>query len=224
MNNTLRKVFRILTVLVGIVATVLTFTDHVLSMGGDGIPTTLYFTTWSVWLALFAAVLVLFMELKNVSEDTKLGRFILLIKFCANIMIIATFIVAAFVLPKKIWTSSYWTLGGTFKHFLLPVLTVVDSILFNPRHTMKVFDPFLGVVIPLLYWVIVIIRNLTFRSANGGMIPEALWDYYYPYSFTNFDNGHSLGGLCGMLAGILVGLILIGFVYFVLDTKLKKKN
>ena len=126
MNKTIEKIYRIALLAVAIVATVLTITDHVASLG----PSTLYFTSWSVWIALVAAIGGLVITFKAPDETKGLGRCLRVIKFSANIMVIATFIVSAFVLPNKIWMAGYWDLGSIFKHFLLPIMTVLDAVLF----------------------------------------------------------------------------------------------
>jgi len=209
-------IYRLITLLVGIAATILTITDH---LGPDSSPTMLFFTTWSVWFATLAGCLAFFNAVSGKPNCTAYSA----IKFCASIMIIATFIVAGFVLPSKLWTASYWTLGGALKHFFLPILTVLDCFLFDNRGEYKPYFPLLGGVAPLTYWIVIISRFSAFRASCGGAIPSDLWYRYYPYGFTNCDNGHTLKGLCIMLAGILVGLILIGFaIYFAKRPKKSK--
>lgn len=209
-NNKFKSIFRIVWLIFSLIATIATLTDHVAAFNGDGRPAALFFTSWSVWLALVTAIAGTILILTK-KEDS---QWYCLLKFCADIMLIATFIVAGFVLPTKIWTASYWTFGGTFKHFFVPILTVADTILFDKKDSYKVYFPFAGIVIPLIYWVILIIRICVTRNAMGGAIPANLWDFYYPYGFTNIDNGHSLAGLCKLLSGITVGLIVIGFGFF----------
>lgn len=209
-NQKSKFIFRILWLVICVIATITTITDHANFAGGDGKPAALFFTSWSVWLALLAACASFIFAIKKADDS----QWCVLLKFCADIMIIATFIVAGFVLPTKIWTAGYWTFGGAFKHFLVPLFTVADTCLFDKKDSYKVYYPFAAIVIPLLYWVIVIIRVCVKRNAMGGALPANLWDFYYPYGFTNFDNGHSLAGLCKMLAGILVGLVAIGYGFF----------
>lgn len=224
-NKTVTLIYRALLAVVCITATVLTFTDRMVSLGGDGRPFALFFTAWTVWIATIVSVLTLidtYFVLNG--KKAKYNDILLLFKLTANLMAIATFIVAAFVLPDKIWTSAYWELGSIFKHFLLPILTVVDSVLFNPRNTMKVYYPVASMIIPLIYWVLIMGRAVGFQKKSGGMIPAELWDAYYPYGFTNLDNGHTLGGLIGMLAGILAGLLIIGYIYYLVDRFTGKKE
>ena len=225
-NNSVKAqlIYRTFWLLVAIVATVTSFTDH-LAATGDGRPVMLFFTTWSTWLAALVAVAVFIDTVLHAVRGAKQGynRAMPVIKFSANIVIIATFIVSAFVLPDKIWMAGYWNVGSIFKHFLLPILTVLDCVLFDPKNHIRISYPFLGVILPLLYWIVVVARIVIYRNACGGAIPEADWNAYYPYGFTNFDNGHTLTGLCGLLAGIMVGLIAIGFLFWVVD-KLSKKD
>ncbi len=211
MKKNFRLIFRIIWTIVALIATFLTLKDHLTVLGGDNRPVTLFFTSWSVWLGALAAVLSL---ISTIKDDAKSPQINILIKFCADMMLIATFVMSALVLPEKIWMSSYWTAGGTFKHFLLPIFTVTDSILYDEKNSYKISYPFLALVVPFFYWAGVIIRALVTRKLNGGSIPQDLWQMYYPYGFTNFDNGHSLGGLCGLLAGIMVALIIIGYSFY----------
>lgn len=184
----------------------------------------LFFTSWSVWISCAAAALSLAFEFCKKENGAKnfvsLEQGVLhsLLNFCAAIMMIATFIVAAFVLPDKIWTGAYWEFESAAKHFVLPLLTISDEILFPGRYK-KTF-PLWGAALPIAYWFVIIVRNLSARSSFGGSIPQDLWSQYYPYGFTNLDNGHSLKGLCLLFSAIGIGLVLFGFLFLLLE-KLK---
>ena len=212
-NTTGRLAFRIVLTLVAIGALILSFTGSS--------PIALYFTNWSVWFASAMTFLTLIGTLMSRSGNESLldnGIFRLL-KFAAQVMIFATFVVSSFVLPDKIWTSGFWTLGGAFKHCLLPVLFMADGILCDKRNSYKVAYVFTALIPPIAYWTAVILRFVNYRDSLGGAIPEAQWDQYYPYGFTNIDNGHTLTFLIGLLGGIAVGLVIIGFVFYSLNRK-----
>lgn len=217
-NLLAQLIYRSIWAIVGIIATILTITDRMVEIGGDGRPVALFFTAWSVWLSTLCAVLICGNTIYKYVKGERKGynNFIPLLKFCSNIMIIATFVVSAFALKnEQIWTKDYWVLGSIFKHFLLPILTVLDYVFFDPKHRIRASYPLIGVLLPLVYWIVIIVRILIKRDGNS--IPQIEWDNYYPYSFTNFDNGATLGGLCGLLAGICVGLILIGYIFWAAD-------
>ncbi len=219
-NNLLAQlIYRSVLLVVAAISLVTSFTILNGASDGGSVSPFLYYTHWSCFLAeltvgaSFISTLVQFIKGKREGNNTYLP----LLKFCSNIMIIATFVVAAFVLPDKIWTSGYWNFSSIFHHFLMPIMVVVDSALFDRKRTYRVSYPFLGVVLPLLYWIVVITRFSIKRNMCGGQIPENIWDYYYPYGFTNVDNTSSYGFLIGLLAGILVALIAIGFLYYSID-------
>ncbi len=223
-NNLLAQlIFRSVLLVVAVISLVTSFTIRNIASDGGAISPFLYYTHWSCFLAEFTigasfiSTLLQFIKGKREGNNTYLP----LLKFCSNIMIIATFVVAAFVLPDKIWTKGYWNLSSIFHHFLMPILVVLDSALFDRKRTYRVSYPFLGVILPLIYWFVVILRFSIKRNVSGGHIAENLWDYYYPYGFTNIDKSSSYGFLIGLLAGILVALIAIGFAYWALD-KLEK--
>lgn len=227
-NNLIAQlIFRSVLLVVAIISLITSFTILNTTTSGSGtISPFLYYTHWSCFLAELTVGASFISTLIQVIKGKKEGNntFLPLLKFCSNIMIIATFVVAAFVLPDKIWTAAYWNFSSIFHHFLMPILVVVDSALFDRKRTYRVSYPFLGVVLPLIYWIVVIARFSIKRSACGGMIPEDIWDYYYPYGFTNVDNTSSYGFLIGLLAGILVALIAIGFLYYVIDKLEKDEN
>jgi hypothetical protein len=216
----LQLIYRILLVMVGI-------TGCILGLINKGAHCLLFYTYWSGWFATFVAILTLVSTIVQLAKGEKEGynRYVPILKFTANIFIIATFIVAGFVLPDKIWSVAYWTYPtGIFYHFLLPIMTVLDSILFDRKRSYRVSYPFFAVIPSLLYWIVIIWRFLAYRNSLGGSIPESEWDNYYPYGFTNIDKSASLGGLIGLLAGILVGLILIGFGYWAINKLVKNED
>lgn len=217
-NLTQQLVFRGIGAIISITAIVLSF------LGKQ--PILLFYTNWSVWFAgimlLIACVGTL---LAKVKKDERLldNNIYKMLKFASVIMIFATFVISAFVLPEKIWTAGYWTLGSIFKHFLLPIIAVLDAVLLDKKASYKLYYSFTALVAPLLYWIVVIARFLIHRAIIGGPIPETDWWLYYPYGFTNIDKSASLGGLIGLLSGILVALIGIGIGLFFLNRGRKQK-
>ena len=216
-------IFRSVLSIIAVISLITSFTILNKASDGGGISPFLYYTHWSNFLAelvIFASLISTIIQYVKGKKEGN-NTYLPLLKYCSNIMIIATFVVAAFVLPDKIWTSGYWTLSSVFHHFLMPILVVLDSILFDRKKSYRIYYPFLGVILPLIYWIVVITRFSIKRNIEGGKIPEKLWDYYYPYGFTNVDKSSSYVFLISLLAGILVALIAIGFIYYYVD-KLEK--
>lgn len=209
--------FKCFYVVIGITATVISFTMPNLTGKGEVRSPFMFYTNWSVWFVLITACLSFAVSIFWLCEKKNISNQIIeCLRFASLIMIIATFIISAFVLPDKIWKAGYWTVPSIFKHFLLPILTVIDYALYTRRGSLKLYFPFTALIVPLIYWNIIIARFLIKRGSLGGRIPEESWPFYYPYGFTNIDNGKSLGFLIGLLSGILVGLVAIGYALYFL--------
>ena len=190
-------------------------------------PVMLYYTNWSAWFAIIMTFLTLIGTcMSYFSKDERLldNGVYKLFKFGAAVMIFATFVVSAFVLPDKIWTSGFWRPGSTFKHFLLPVFYIADGILCDKRNSYKFSYAFTSLVIPIMYWVVLILRFMNYRKTCGGAIPEDQWFRYYPYGFCNIDDGHTLTFLICLLAGIAVALVLTGTVFYFLNKRKAHKK
>ena len=216
-NTNARLIYRVVLTVVAIGALVFSF------LGSK--PILLYFTNWSVWFAVAMTFITFTGTLMSrfKGDDSLLdNKAVLLLKFCAAVMIFATFVVSSFVLPEKLWTGAFWTPGGTFKHLLLPVLFLADGILCDKRNSYKVYFIFAALAAPIIYWTAIISRFVSYRNSIGGAIPEDQWSNYYPYGFTNIDNGHTLTFLIALLAGIAVGLLITGTVLFLLNRKKQK--
>lgn len=217
-------ILKILWVVIAIVGTILSFVMPNLAKDNTVRSPFLFYTNWSVYFSLIVGITSLISIILQLIKKKESGNneLVPILKFSANIMIIATFIVSAFVLPDKIWKAEYWTLPSIFKHFLLPIITVLDAVLFDRKRSYRWSYPLIALIFPLIYWIALIIRIVVNGGGSTG-IPENMWDHYYPYGFTNLDKEGSmgLGGLIGLLAGIMVGLILIGYIFFVFD-KLEK--
>lgn len=215
--NTKRK-YCLIWAFVACAASIFSITDHLSLFGGDGAPSALFFTSWSTWICTAVA----YVSLAKWNNQNYTFRF-KFIKFTANIMAVATFIVSAFVLPEKIWMISYWTkAGGIFKHFLLPLLTIGFELFIDRKNKYSVIYSLYGIIIPIIYWTATILKFVCVRKNFGGRIPESLWYRYYPYGFTNIDNGHSLKGLVILLCGIGAGLIIFGLLFVLADKKSKE--
>ena len=215
-NHLFKLCFHGVELVLAIFSSIIPFYVFNIASDGGNRPPILFFTNWSVWLVCVAVLLsFIFSLLIFLKKRENTPSWVEGVRQAAFIMIFATFVISAFVLPDKIWSAGYWTFASIFKHFLLPIFFMFDVIALSEKHSVKVFYPLTSVIAPLIYWIIVIVR---FMVARGGNPLEAVkWDYYYPYGFTNIDNGHSLGGLIGLLGGILVGLLIVGYALYFFD-------
>lgn len=89
-----------------------------------------------------------------------------------------------------------------YVHYLVPALTLLDWLLFEPKGKFKKYDPLLWLIPTLTYFFMTIIRCEVFSKD-------------YPYSFLNLSNLGVLNVLSIILAftiiSLFLGYIIVGF-------------
>lgn len=97
-----------------------------------------------------------------------------------------------------------------YVHYLVPALTIIDWLLFEPKGQFKWFDPFLWLIPTLTYFFMTIIRCEIFSND-------------YPYSFLNLSSLGILKVLSIILLFAGISLFL-GYMIVAFDLVLSKKR
>lgn len=211
-SPTFKLCYRLLLAIIAIISTIISFTHYGIDVNGIKISPTLYYTNWSVWLVTLSCVIYLYLSYEEVIKKRDKDNILFeAIYFSSVITILPTLILPAFAAPEKIWTAGYWTLGSIFKHFLLPMLFLIDAFLYAPKNKFKNYFPFISWIPSFFYWSIIIIRIIITRNYYAGYIPLYLQEHYYPYEQINFERGVSLKNLIMILALIGVAITLFGY-------------
>ena len=99
------------------------------------------------------------------------------------------------------------TTNDIFVHYLIPGMTFLDWLLFQPKGNFTIIDPFIWLILPIGYYCIVNIKTV-FTSAG------------YPYYFINIDEL----GLNTVLNNALIFMIvclIVGYLIVIIDRILK---
>jgi hypothetical protein len=139
-----------------------------------------------------------------------------LLKFIGLTAILLTFIIFNFILAGDREMYLNFMINSVLFHIILPIMYLIDWILFYEHKKIKWYYPLISVAFPVIYAIFIFIRAW-FLDFN----PEA--PYIYPYFFLNLDEL----GIIGVIKwiGILsIVFIIIGYVIFGLDKISKKKN
>ena len=198
--------------LVGIVASLGVF-DDVQNLRWDFY---VHFTNLSNYLCIG----LVFAELiqtakKKVDSYVNVAPFL---KFIGVLAILLTFLVFNFLLagqPDRD-PQANWRVASISFHVILPIMYVLDWLLFYEHKKVRWFYPIASVVFPLLYVVFVFTR-----AALVNFNPEV--PYLYPYFFLNLET-QGVAGVAKWVAILFAGFIALGYIFYGIDKVVKSKK
>ena len=139
-----------------------------------------------------------------------------LLKFIGLLAILLTFIIFNFILAGDREPKLNFYINSVLFHIVLPIMYLIDWILFYEHKKVKWYYPLVSVIFPVIYAIFIFIRAwiLDFN-------PEA--PYIYPYFFLNLDELGVIGVIKWI--GILsVVFVVIGYIMFGIDKILNKNK
>jgi hypothetical protein len=192
-------------------------TLNLVMMGGDLAKGLSYYTLQSNIIALiFFAILAGRTLRRRSPELTAAGR---TVKGMVTLCVFLTFLIFHFVLRPTLFTMGgdigLYTLSpaNILVHYVTPLLSVADWLLFDRKGKFRKFDPLAWTAIPWAYLAFAMIRaRFAVFSAGGSR---------YPYFFIDVDQlGPGQVFLNVML--IAVGYVALGYVIYFCDRGLAK--
>ena len=140
------------------------------------------------------------------------------LKFVFSIMISVTFILYNGLLAHYSSVVAYFSsLKNALNHCILPILFVLDWVIFYERGKTKWTYPLLSMIPPAIYVAYILIRAAVLDAA-GRTAPVV-----YPYYFLNLaDLGWS--GFLRWMAVLLTGFLALGYALCVLDKWLARRK
>ena len=129
--------------------------------------------------------------------------------FMCVILIMVTFFVYNILLAKDYSVVEYFTdLNNMLMHVILPIMFVLNWVLFYEHGKMKWYWPLLCVIMPLIYVAFILIRAAIIGPGTKAIL--------YPYFFLNVAE---LGwaGFFGWIMVLLVVFVALGYLLYLLD-------
>lgn len=105
-------------------------------------------------------------------------------------------------------------------HTVIPLMVFADYVLFTPKGSFKSFDPLIWTLIPIGYFVFIIIRA---EISPLKFIGFSETPSRYPYPFMDFDL-LGTGKAVGTIVIIAIMYIALGYILYVIDRLLSKKR
>ena len=171
-------------------------------------------------LSNYLCIAIVFAELvqtakKRVDSYVSAAPFL---KFIGVLAILLTFFVFNFLLagqPDRD-PQANWRISSISFHVILPIMYVLDWLLFYEHKKVRWFYPLASVIFPVLYVAFVFVR-----AAIVNFNPDV--PYLYPYFFLNLDN-LGVAGVAKWVAMLIAGFIALGYIFYVIDMLIKSKE
>lgn len=159
----------------------------------------------------FCIGVTLYLLIKNIrnKDENKISTSMSIIRFISVIMILVTFFVYNILLAKDKTISDYFfSISNLIMHLILPLMFLVDWILFNNHNNAKWYYPFLSTILTLIYVAFILIRALILGNSYSGTL--------YPYFFLNVER-LGLGGVTLWVIILVVFFVALGYILFMFD-------
>lgn len=132
--------------------------------------------------------------------------------FMCVIMILVTGLVYNILLAKENSVYDYFmSIGNLIQHVILPLMFVVNWVLFYEHGKLKWYYPLLCTIMPLIYVAFILIRYAIINAVAPGFTGTI-----YPYFFLNLSD-LGWGGLLGWILALLIIFIAIGYIFYACD-------
>lgn len=139
-------------------------------------------------------------------EDERLMR----LKAGMTVAVLLTFLVYVALLAPIAKPEDFYHWKNYTLHYIVPISTTVDWLLFDKKGCYKRIDPMLWTIVPILYTVGSLIKGYIFR------IPIPMQEHSpYPYFFLNVDK-YGWDGFFKYFFGILVCYMVLGFTMYLI--------
>uniref|UniRef100_UPI003F4C320C Pr6Pr family membrane protein n=1 Tax=Brachyspira catarrhinii TaxID=2528966 RepID=UPI003F4C320C len=167
------------------------------------IETAYYFTYQSNILVVIYFILDIINILKK--KETFHPRF----KGAVTTSITLTFLIYHFLLsPTAEDYKGVFYIRNIILHYIVPIMTIFDYIIFDKKGAYKIVDPLLWLIIPIIYFIFMLIRaKLGSPFSNGS---------YYPYFIVDIDK-YGLKIVLRNIFFIALFFVFLGYIGYFVD-------
>ena len=171
-------------------------------------------------LSNYLCIGIMFAELTETAKK-KMDSYVTtapFLKFIGVLAILLTFLVFNFLLAGRPDRDpqANWRISSISFHVILPIMYVLDWLLFYEHKKVRWFYPLASVVFPMLYVVFIYIR-----AAILDFNPNV--PYIYPYFFLNLET-QGVSGVIKWVVILFLGFIALGYIFYGIDKLLKSEK
>lgn len=171
-----------------------------------------YYTYLSNILCFIVMLLVLIYNIKKVCSGEVIGynEHIKRIKGASTIAILITGVVYHLLLGDPS-ADDFFTLQNLIVHYIVPLMFVLDWIIFDRKKSYSVIDPLTWLAIPAVYFIYALIR---------GAIVGPNDELQYAYFFIDV-NEYGYGGVMIWALVLTAAFTIVGYLMFLYDRIIK---
>ncbi|MBQ7677499.1 MAG: Pr6Pr family membrane protein [Lachnospiraceae bacterium] len=140
-------------------------------------------------------------------------------KHMVTMAVTVTFLISHFFLWDKMFEGGYLHVHLLFLHYITPIMTILDWLIFDAKGQMKIWEPLVWILGPLGYLFTAITAIEVFGSDFGADV--AAGKSPYPYSFID----HSKIGWNGVATFVLAAsaaFVVLGYLMYGIDHRLSR--
>lgn len=173
-----------------------------------------YYTHLSNILCFVVMIIVLIHNYKKViNEPTGHNEAICKIKGAATMAIMVTGVVYHFLL-KDTSDPTFFTLDNIIVHYIVPIMFVLDWLIFDKKKSLTILDPLTWIIIPLVYLTYALIRGAIVGPNN---------ELQYAYFFIDV-NQYGYGGVLLWAIGLTILFVAFGYFMWFIDKIIIKEK
>ncbi len=176
----------------------------------------IYFTNLSNYLCT-AIMLAELIQTARKKEDTFVV-FHPCLKFIGMLGILLTFLIFNILLahqPGRDPAKNY-VVECVLMHMVLPVMYIVDWVLFYEHKKVKWYYPIASMLLPLAYLAFIVVHAWAYHFDAGILNFAGDGPFIYPYFFLNPET-QGMGGIMKWVFIILAGFIIAGYAFLGID-------
>ncbi len=169
----------------------------------------LYYTNLSNYLCWGLMLITLVLSVKNYHRTDQPLSPAPCFKFMCVIMIMVTCLVYNFLLASEYGIVEYFlSLSNLLNHLILPIMFILDWVLFYQHNLTRWYYPLLCVIMPLIYVIYIVVRAKIIGNNTTALL--------YPYFFLDI-NTLGIGGFITWLVILIAVFVAIGYILYLFD-------
>ena len=139
-------------------------------------------------------------------------------KYTATVSLMVTMLIGHFMLFDALVQDGHIVWHLIVLHYVVPIMTLLDWLLFDRKGTMRAVEPPFWTVFPLCYLVCIMVGVWCF-GLNVRPAQHSRW----PYDFLDFDH-NGVPAVTVTILLLIVGFVVLGYVYMLIDHLMARKG